>query len=237
MRAALAFGRAGMVALAGASFASFSCSRGDAPARRPAPQSTIAQRTAGQSSGEVSGDSVSLPPVQWLTDGNILALLGTMNSQQIAAADVELQSWRSDTVRALAASTARVHAELQHSADSLAAQLHLTPVVPALESDLTTEMQAQIDSLKATPIRYMDRAFIAEQVNAGALMMRYIDGMAGSTERPEMQALLSAAAGAVAAELTTVRGLQAIIARSDSAAATDSARADSARTHKRKSRR
>ena len=231
------FSRAGIVALAAVAIASVSCSRGNAPPPRARTRpTTAAQRAGGQSSGEVSNDSVALPPVQWLTDGNILALLGTMNSQQIAAADVELQSWRSDTVRALAAETARVHAELQHSADSLAARIHLAPVAPAVASDLTTAMQAQIDSLKATPIRSMDRAFIAEQVAAASLMLSYIDGMTGLTERPELQALLSSAAGAVAAELTRVRGLQLIIARGDSATAADSARADSARIHRRRAR-
>jgi len=109
-------------------------------------------------------------------------------------------------------------------------------VAPALASDLTTAMQAQIDSLKATPVRSMDRAFIAEQVKADGLMMSYIDGMTGLTERPEVQALLSSAAGAVAGELTRVRGLQMIIARGDSATAADSARADSVRIHKRRPR-
>jgi hypothetical protein len=78
----------------------------------------------------------------------------------------------------------------------------------------------------------MDRAFIAQQVSAGQLMMGYVEGLAGSAQRPEVQALLSSVAVAVGAELTRARSLQMIIARGDSTALADSARADSARVAK-----
>src|SRR4051812_42312870 len=55
-------------------------------------------------------DSVITP--KWLGDENALALVGVMNRQHIAAADVELSAWHSDTVRAFAAAMARDHAAM-----------------------------------------------------------------------------------------------------------------------------
>jgi predicted outer membrane protein len=219
----------GLVALAAVSIVTFGCSRGGTPERGAATNAPRKPVAAVQSGGDVAPDSSTVTKVDWLTDANILSLLAAMNSQQIAASDVELQAWRSDTIRALAAATAREHAELQHSADSLAAQLHISPVAPALASQFTATMQAQLDSLNGDHQRGMDRAFIAQQVSAGQLMLGYIQGLAGSAQAPQLQALLSSAAMTVGAELTRARGLQMILARADSSAVADSAKADSAR--------
>src|ERR1043165_1071455 len=52
-------------------------------------------------------DTVITP--RWLSDANLIALVGVMNQKQIAAADLELSGWRSDTVRAFAARVAQEH--------------------------------------------------------------------------------------------------------------------------------
>ncbi len=220
----------GLAALAAIAIASFSCSRGGTSEGRATTGTARRPVAAVQSGGDVTADSSSVTNVDWLTDANILSLLAAMNSQQIAASDVELQAWRSDTIRALAAATARVHAELQHSADSLAAQLHIEPVAPALASQFTARMQLQLDSLNGYHPGGVDRAYIAQQVSAGQLMLGYLQGLAGSAQQPELQALLSTAAETVGGELTRARSLQMIYTRADSMALADSARADSARS-------
>src|SRR5262249_46270610 len=75
----------------------------------------------------------------WITDANALAMLTAMNNRQIAIADVELEAWHSDTVRALASSVAHDNAGLQHSLDSLAPRLKLAPVMSALGQRIDSE--------------------------------------------------------------------------------------------------
>src|SRR5437016_1180595 len=84
------------------------CGR-DEPRRTQATRTTVRDasgRTTGdtnESAGEVVSDSISKPiKERWITDANILSLLSAMNARQIAAADVELETWHSDTVRAFA---------------------------------------------------------------------------------------------------------------------------------------
>src|SRR6476619_6835119 len=84
--------------------------------------------TTGQAAGTLAADTAavhhdSLVTPKWINDGNVVAIASVMNGRQIAAANVELSSWHSDTVRAIAASLAHEHSELQHSLDSVTAAL------------------------------------------------------------------------------------------------------------------
>jgi len=188
---------------------------------------STSNRDTNEAAGEVvirsTVDSTTKPRVRWLTDANLLALLGVMNARQIAAADVELESWHVDSVRAFAASIAREHAELQHSVDSLAERIHLAPIAPALAQTVSSTMQSQIDTVRRTYGRALDRVFIREQVASHQLMADYLAEAAAVAERPEVQSLISSAKGRVSAQLTHARALQSRLAVADSTAAADSA--------------
>ncbi|MDB4877566.1 MAG: hypothetical protein JWM41_4012 [Gemmatimonadetes bacterium] len=186
--------------------------------------------------GDVAHDSVGVPAVsgKWITDANVLSLLSVMSSRQIAAADVELSAWHSDTVRAFAASVAREHAEMQHSVDSLSGRIHVAPIAPALAQPITDTMQAQVDSMKQFRGGALDRAFVREQVASQGLMARYVESMAGVAERPEVQALLASAATRVGTQLARARALQASFAASDSAASAAAADSAARRAARRK---
>lgn len=189
---------------------------------------STSSRDTNEAAGDVATHSsldtaATGPTVRWLNDANLLALLGVMNSRQIAAADVELEAWHVDSVRAFAASVAREHAELQHATDSVAERIHVVPIAPALAHVVSARMQSQIDTVRRTYGRALDRVFIREQVSSYQLMADYINEMAAVAERPEVQSLLSMARDRVAAQLTRARVLQAQVAMADSAAAADSA--------------
>ncbi|HEY4216100.1 MAG TPA: DUF4142 domain-containing protein [Gemmatimonadaceae bacterium] len=182
--------------------------------------------------GEVSRDSSSTPVGRWLTDANALALFTTMNSAQMAAANVELQGWHSDSVRAFAESVVRNHAELQHSADSLAGRIGLVPVAPALAEEVMATMQAQNDSMRVYRGGTLDRAFLTQQVAGQGMMSTYAEQLSGVAQRPELQAFLASAAATVGAEATGARALQRGLMVADSlsaAAAADSAAKRAAR--------
>jgi len=183
-------------------------------------------RDTKESAGEVairSTPDTAVIPVRWLTDANLFSLFGTMNARQIAAADVELESWHVDSVRAFAVTVAREHAELQHLADSVAQQIHVVPVAPALSQPVSATMQAQIDSLRRAYGHSLDRVFIRQQVASYQFMTDEMSELAAVAERSEVQSLFAAARDSMNAQLARARTLQARLAVADSTVAEDSA--------------
>ena len=186
--------------------------------------------TTGQAGGTLAADSAAVradsAPVapKWIHDDNVLAAVAAMNGRQIAAANTELSSWHSDTVRAIAAGLAHQHAELQRSADSLAAALRMTPVPSALTDEIAAAFQAQVDSLAGNRGGALDRAFVAEQVASHRLMASYLDQLAGLAEAPALQAWLSTASATVSSQIDRLAALQGAFAAADSAAADSLAR-------------
>jgi predicted outer membrane protein len=194
----------------------------------------IARDTAGgatndtvEVAGEVVEDTTDRAPVEkWLSDPNVLSLLSLINARQMAAADVELEEWHSDTVRAFATQVAHDHAVLQRSIDSLVERLNMMPVRPALAVPVGAAFQAQFDSMvayRAGPRGSLDRAFVRQEIVGHALMAQYVRALAGVAERPELRALLSSAATLANTEGARARGVQARLAVADSQAVADSA--------------
>lgn len=198
-----------------------------------APRDSIARDTAGgeirdtvEVAGEVVDDSSDRGPAEkWLFDPNVLSLLTLMNQRQLAAAEVELEEWHSDTIRVFASQMAHDHAVLQRSIDSLVERINMMPVRPAVAVPIGAAFQAQIDSMvayRSGPRGSLDRAFVRQQIAGHDLMSRYIQQLAGVAERPELRALLSFAATVVNTDLARARGMQARLAVADSQALADS---------------
>ena len=206
----------GLIALA-IGIAATACARHDAPAKRQPARTAVVRDTqatqgaradTAEAGGEVSGEWMdSSVTARWITDANVISLFGAINERQIAAADVELENWHNDAARAFAASMAREHAELQHSADSLAARLGITPVAPALTKPWMSAMQEQIDSLRRVRARSFDSAFVHQQVASHQLMLEYLQQLASASQHPDVQSMISAAAKRVASQLDRARSL------------------------------
>jgi predicted outer membrane protein len=181
--------------------------------------------TTTESAGETVAD-LAPPPEKWISDANVFSLFGVLNGRTIAAADVELEGWHSEPVRAFASMIAREHAELQHSADSLSERVHIAPVPPALAATLAAQMRAQVDTM--TQLRpagmSLDRAFVREQIGSHRFMIEYAQRLAAVAQRPEIQGFLSSATTRLSAHLVRARALQATFAVADSIAARDSSR-------------
>jgi len=175
------------------------------------------------SGGAASANATTVTP-KWITDANILSLLGQMSAKQVAAASTELQAWSSDTVRAFAAAVAREHADLQHSIDSLAGHLRMTPVAPALAPSIDSSLQAPMDSVAGLRGKALDRAFVRAQIARTQMMANYIDQFSAVAERPELQDLLTVAGTRVGTELGRARTIQAMFTVADSVAADSAAK-------------
>ena len=207
-----------------------SASNGSSDSARRVAQTT---REAGGEVAHVTPDTTApgATHVKWLSDANILSLLSVMNGRQLAAANMELQAWHSDTVRSFASTIAHDYGGLQHSVDSLAEGIKLAPVAPALATNIVATMQAPIDSISGLRNAPLDRAFVQQQITAQQFMSGYIDLLSADAERPEITALLSSASARVSADLEHAKALHAMLVVEDSVAAADSAAKRAARHH------
>lgn len=190
----------------------------------------------GTAGGTLAADSVqrdSTVTPHWLSDANLLALVAVMNQKQVAAADLELGAWRSDTVRALAAQMAAEHAALQRSADSLATSMKIAPVPGALTGDVMAIFQSQIDSAMAgRGGSALDRAYVGQQVASHTLMSDYLDQFVQLAQRPELRGWLEAAGSRVDAQLARAKAVQGQLAVADSIVADSLARRAEARRNR-----
>jgi predicted outer membrane protein len=198
---------------------------------------SLANKVVSEAGGDVALDSTAKPAAGvWLTDANVLALLGAINARQIEAADVLLQAWHSDTVRAFAAAMAREHAEIGRSVDSVAARLKLAPVPPAVTDTMTAPFRAAIDTLRGFRGSALDRAYLRQQIASHEAMARDVAQLGAVAQRPEVQALALAAGARIAAQAERAKTLDAEFVKADSVAAADSVAKVEARRAARRTR-
>ena len=188
---------------------------------QPPPQKAASrQAKTSEAAGEVAKDSASpRDNIKWLNDGNVLALLTTMNQRQIAAADAELSTWHVDTVRAFAASMYREHTDLQHSIDSLVESTHIIPVLPALGTAIRGQMQAQIDTIYQHGGRGFDRAYVMQTVAGHQLMAQYLSQLSAVAEAPAVSTLIGSMNTRVQSQIARANAMRVLFAVADSVAA------------------
>src|ERR1043166_5133655 len=168
--------------------------------------------------------------VEWLSDANIVSLLGVIDARQTALANAELQAWHSDTVRAFATGIAHTHAELQHTVDSVAAKLHLTAVAPAIQDSLIAVLQPPIDTVNGSHGPQMDRVFLRQATGANQYLANYLSQLATLTDTPELQALVQNAGTRVASNLARAKQISAMFVVADSIVADSLAQRAAARS-------
>ena len=191
-----------------------------------------------EAAGTVAADSTSAHKdsavtVRWLGDANVLSLFKTMNGRQLAAQQIMLSSWHSDTVRALATSLLQAHTAMQRAVDSLAGTLGIVPAPPALTQQITAEFQAQIDSMLQSRGMALDRAFLQEQIDSHALMADYLEQLAAAAQMPEVRDWLGGVNDQVGAQVTQIRTQQRAWAVADSIVADSLAKRAAARRGRR----
>ncbi|HXT16823.1 MAG TPA: DUF4142 domain-containing protein [Gemmatimonadaceae bacterium] len=175
--------------------------------------------------------------VHWMTDGNVTSLLTAIDSRQSALANAELQAWHSDTVRAFAADMVRGTAELQHTTDSLAAKLRLSPAAPAMQDSLVAALQARIDTVSMNHGPQMDRVFVKQSIAANQLAADYMSQLSAVAQAPELQAVLETAQGRASAQVARAQQLQSMFAVADSVVADSLARRAAAHRNRQRTNR
>jgi hypothetical protein len=169
-----------------------------------------------EAGGDVADSTLKNPDAAWITDGNALALVGVLNARQIAAANVELDAWHTDTIRSYATLVAHEHAELQRSVDSLAGRIKVVPVMSALDVQIDSAFRVRVDSLRGLRGAPLERAFAHEQVVAEQAIADYADQLNGAVRAPELRALMESMANSARARLTRAKGFELALATADS---------------------
>ena len=178
------------------------------------------QAKTSEAAGEVAKDSASpRDNIKWLNDGNVLALMTTMNQRQIAAADAELSTWHVDTVRAFAASMYREHTDLQHSIDSLVQATKIIPVLPALGATIRGQMQAQIDTIYQHGGRGFDRAYVMQSITGHQLMAQYLSQLSAVAEAPAVSTLIGSMTPKLQSQIARANAMRMLFVIADSVTA------------------
>jgi predicted outer membrane protein len=196
---------------------------------------SAAKRVVSESHGEVTpaGDADARG---WLSDENILALGRQLNNAQMGAANVELEHWHTSAVRGLAEQMKHDHAAMQTSLDSLAAQLKIAPVTPALATVMDSSLRREIDGIAGLEPGPLEQAYIRQQMASHERMIDELRQLAAAADRPELSALLSDHAARLQLHLSSVKSLQGTLV-ADSVRVADSTRtADSTRAARRRAR-
>jgi len=194
---------------------------------------SAAKTTVSESHGEVvpAGDADARG---WLSDENIVALTHLLNSTQVGAANVELEHWHTGAVRDFAGQMKGDHAAMQTSLDSLAAELKIAPVTPALAAVMDSSSRRELDGIAALQFGPMEQAYVRQQIASHERMIDQFRQLAAAADRPELSALLNAHVARLNVHLSSVKTLQRTVA-ADSVRIADSTRvADSARAARRR---
>jgi predicted outer membrane protein len=154
---------------------------------------------------------------RWLTDGNVVALADTLHGGEIAAADAELQRWRSDSVRVFALMVRQEHAGMRQSIDSLAGRLHVAPSTPALAMTADSARPMQLARLRGTTGEAADRAYLDGVIRTHTVLMETLNGLSAIATQPALATLLAAQANRVAIHLARAQALQRTLAATDTA--------------------
>jgi hypothetical protein len=195
------------------------------PSAPPGRAKTVARAS---SAGDVALDSATQTVnAHWLTDSNVVALLGLVDQRQAELARAELQSWGSDTVEALALGMSRAYAAQQQSLDSLAGALHIRPAFPAVGVALDTSLQQRVATLQGLGAARLDSAFLRAASVQDAWAANYLDQLSAVATSPEVAAFAAKAANRATLQLNAIQ--QFLTLRTAALATTDSTAADSTR--------
>lgn len=150
-----------------------------------------ARRTRDSAAGEVAQYALMKPPVQWLTDSNLVSLATSVNSAPMALARLQMQAWSNPQVQAFAAEIIRDHAALQRSIDS-AAQAHRIPAqAPAVAESMLLPYDSTVASLTGLPATELEPRFLDAMAAMHLRTARDFGALAGNATDPDLRGVLT----------------------------------------------
>ena len=176
---------------------------------------SLAGLVAQQAGGDVALDSA--PEIDWLTDSNVVALVGVVTTPILDAARLELQNWVNDTVQR---SARRVLADLkaiQWTVDSAAGAAGIPSQRPALADVLEPRYRARLDAIAGLYGKPLERRWVETTVQSLQDLSNDLESFAAATRSPELRGALSLhALPRVRVQLAEVRALQRTLTVADS---------------------
>jgi putative membrane protein len=145
-----------------------------------------------------------------LTDGQMLKVLDTVDTGEIAQAELAKTKAQSPQVREFAAGMIEQHNRAKKQGAQLASQANMTPTPSALSSKLETKGQGTLTKLQGTEADEFDAAYMKAQVKQHQEVLNTLDEqLIPSASSTAMRNQLTAARTMVQHHLTQAEELQA----------------------------
>src|SRR3954463_16545149 len=168
------------------------------------------------SGGEVSQYSLMTSPVGWLTDSNIVALVGMVNEAPANIARAESQAWTDQQVHDFALLIIRDHAALQTAVDSLIAKHRIPLQVPAVAESMRPTYDSVANRRSGLPASEVDKKFLALEDEIHGHTLLDFGALGGNASDPDLRALLAIRGTEMERQhLARSRDLAASVAKAD----------------------
>ena len=152
--------------------------------------------------------------VQWampgatLSDGNVLAMLHTINIGEIDAAKLAQQKASSEKVRKYASRMRHEHSTIVRDTRQLAQRIHVRPDPPALASTVGTAHQKAMEEMQTLSGREFDQAYLKYQIKVHEQAIDLVRDTAGSIDNALLKQHLSKASPDLDRHLSEARALE-----------------------------
>lgn len=125
------------------------------------------------------------------TEAEVLGLIGLANDGTIQLAKLAQQMATTPEVKTLAGKAIEGHTQLDRQAKDVAAQLHLTPNVPASDEDLAENGRKWHDELSSMPkSKAWDKKYLEYEISRHETVLDEVKEALSREQRPEMKAFL-----------------------------------------------
>lgn len=163
----------------------------------------------GASQGNEAPPATGTVPMTKLTDGQILEIVGAVDTAEIDQAQVALGKTNDPNVRAFATHMVDEHTTAKQTGEQLASQAGLTRAPSPKASELQTKGTQTLETLKAADAATFDATYIQSQVDQHAEVLKMIDDqLLPAVTQPALRDHLTTARGMVQRHLDQAKQLQ-----------------------------
>lgn len=163
----------------------------------------------GASQGNEAPPATGTVPMNKLSDGQILEIVGTVDTAEIDQAQVALGKTNDPNVRAFATHMVDEHTRAKQEGSQLASQASLTRAPSPKAKELETKGTQTLETLKAADAATFDATYIQAQVDQHAEVLKMLDDqLIPAVTEPALREHLTTARGMVQRHLDQARQLQ-----------------------------
>jgi putative membrane protein len=157
--------------------------------------------TAGPESMGAAGESLS--------DEQIVELVDLANTAEVEEGRFAQTKAKHSKVKSFAAKMVMHHGQAKQKGDKLATKLALTPAESSLSGKMKSESESSLTQLKDTPVKDLDRAYIAAQIKEHEKVLSMLDDrLIPAVKGAELRSLLQEMRSTVQSHLSEAQQIE-----------------------------